>query len=170
MESESWKSIGKIFASIALSALIAFFWISNYKKNNITEYEGKSLQTQGIVFGENLKKPLNLVAFWATWCANCEENLKSFDSLSADLSPDFHFLAVNLDKDPIEATGFWNQLEIVQTELIFDQNKNLRQSLSVEVLPTYFLIDQTGNLLLRLEGNIQWNDAKVIKLLRSFKN
>jgi thiol-disulfide isomerase/thioredoxin len=170
MESEGWKSVGKIFASIALSALIAFFWISNYKKSSIKKYQADEVQTQGLVLKENLKKPLNLVSFWATWCTDCANNLKSFDGLSADIGPDFHFLAVNLDKDPVDARGFWNQLELVQTELVFDEDKNLRKALSVEVLPTYFLIDKTGKLLLRLEGNIQWGDPKVITLLRSFED
>lgn len=169
MESESWKSVGKIFASVALSALIAFFWISNYKKSSLTKYGNTEAQTQGQVLGANLKKPLNLVSFWATWCTSCEENLKSFDSLASDVGPDFHFLSVNLDKDPIEAKGFWNQLDLVQTELIFDEDKVIRKNMNVEVLPTYFLIDKSGKLLLRLEGNIQWEDPKVITLLRSFE-
>ena len=169
MESESWKSVGKIFASIALSALIAFFWISNYKKSNVTKYDNTKTQAQGQVLNAHLKKPLNLVSFWATWCASCDENLKSFDRLASEVGPDFHFFSINLDEDPVEAKGFWNQLELVQTELIFDDDKNIRKNMNVEVLPTYFLIDKSGKLLLRLEGNIQWDDPKVITLLRSFE-
>ena len=164
MESESWKNIGKIFASIALSTLIAFFWISSYKKNTIKKYQNKKTQNQ--ILSENFKKPLNLVYFWATWCVDCDKNLKNFDHLAANIGPDFHFLSVNLDKNPAKAKDFWNQLKLVQTELIFDPDKSIRKSLNVEVLPTYFLIDKSGKLLLRLEGSIQWSDPKVITLLK----
>ena len=169
MESESWKSVGKIFASIALSALIAFFWISNHKKRTITKYSlTDEVQTQGVVLSKHLKKSLNLVSFWATWCADCNENLKSFDALTADIGPNFHFISINLDKDPTKATNLWNQLDLIQTELIFDSDESIRKSLNVEVLPTYFLVDKAGRLLLRLEGNIQWKNLKVVTLLRSF--
>jgi len=170
MESESWKSVGKIFASIALSALIAFFWISNFEKSKIQEYKNQGDEKQASILIDHLKKPFNLVSFWATWCENCAQSLKDFDQIAPELGPDFYFLSINMDKDQVDAQGFWNQLDIINTALIFDDQERYQKSMNVEVLPTYFLIDKTGNLLLRLEGNIQWDDPKVITLLKNTSN
>ncbi len=167
-ETDSWKNFGKICASIALSALLAFFWITNTQTFKISETSNKTKAPQAQPLMEYLEKPLNLVSFWATWCDNCEVSLKDFNRMAPDLGPNFHFLSVNLDKDQIKAKAFWNQLEIVQSDLIFDTNSIISKKMNIEILPTYFLVNKKGELLLRLEGKIDWQDPKVKTLISSF--
>lgn len=173
MENENWKKIGKIFASIALSVLIAFFWISHFEKSSISKPKSSVEVSQGAVLENFLDKPYTLVSFWATWCLNCEESLKTLNSLKT-LYPeefaDFDFITINLDEQrtPAEIKTYWSSLDLKNLSLNFDPDKSLSKSLNVSVLPTYFLVSEAGDLLLRLEGQIRWQDKKVLKLLWSY--
>lgn len=173
MENENWKKIGKIFASIALSVLIAFFWITNFKKTSVSEPKSSIEVSQGAVLKSFLKKPYTLVSFWATWCLNCEESLKELDALKTQHPKkfsDFDFITINLDeeKSTNEINTYWDSLELENLSLSLDRDKKYSKALNVSVLPTYFLISDTGDLLLRLEGQIRWQDEKVLKLLWSY--
>lgn len=173
MENENWKKIGKIFASIALSVLIAFFWITNFEKTSILKPKSSVEISQGAVLESFLNKPYTLVSFWASWCLNCEESLKNLNSLKTlypDKFADFEFVTINLDeqKSSSEIKNYWNNLELENLSLNFDEEKIYSKGLNVSVLPTYFLVSETGELLLRLEGQIRWRDEKVLKLLWSY--
>lgn len=166
MENYDWKYVGKIAASIALSVIIGLFWISNYQKSpRITKNPGEF--TLGSVFEQHLTKR-TLVVFWASWCVTCKEDLLAIKKLRTTKLPEgFSILAVNIDekKNWPQAKFLWSQLDVSGVELIFDETGDYQNVLSVDLLPTYFLFEQNGRTLLRLEGQVNWEDQKLRSLL-----
>lgn len=167
VESYDWKYIGKIAASIALSVILGLFWISNQEKNlkiNKTPVE----YNLGSIFESELGKGRTLVAVWASWCATCKEDLLAMDKLKkSELPKGFNIIALNIDepKNMDQAKFLWDQLEIKNIKLLFDQSGEYQNTLSVDLLPSYFLFESSGRTLLRLEGQVNWEDEKLRSLL-----
>ncbi len=168
MKIYDWKYLGKIVASIALSVIIGLFWILTTQKNpEITKNPHKF--NLGSVFAKHLTNR-TLVIFWASWCASCQEDLKKLKKFQAsNLPKDFSILAINIDtmeKLP-EAKFLWNKLEIKDIKLLFDKNGDYQNLLSINVLPSYFLFEKNGKILLRLDGKVDFSDKKILSLLFS---
>ncbi len=170
METYDWRYLGKIAASIALSAIIGLFWILNSQKGpKITK--NPTNFTLGSVFTDQFTDPLmdrTLVVFWASWCVTCKEdlvNLKAFKE--TELPENFNIIAVNIDetKDLPQAKFIWEQAGLEDVKLLYDEDKTYQKSLSVDLLPSYFLFEKNGNPLLRLEGKIDFTDKKLLSLL-----
>lgn len=161
----NWKYFGKIAASIALSVIIALFWISNSQKGTKVSSPPDVLHI-GKIFKPHLKDR-TLVLFWATWCASCKEDLVGLKALKdSELPEGFQILAVNLDEPQNleEAQFIWSELS-PGFNVIYDSDQKIKEIFTPEVLPTYFVFDQTGKTLLRLEGKIKWDDPKVRNLI-----
>ena len=167
MESYDWKYLGKIAASIALSVILGLFWISNQEKS-LTVDKTPAEYSLGSVFEEELGEGRTLVAVWASWCATCKEDLLAMDKLKkTELPKDFRIIALNIDEPQnIDQANFlWEQLKIENIKLLFDKNEEYQSTLSVDLLPSYFLFEKSGRTLLRLEGQVNWEDPKLRSLL-----
>lgn len=121
----------------------------------------------GSVFSEKLTDR-TLVIFWASWCATCKEDLEELKTFKTSKLPEgFSVLAVNTDepKDLPQAKFIWSQLGIEGVDLLFDEHAEYQNLLSVDLLPSYFLFEKNGKTLLRLEGQIDLTDKKLLALL-----
>ncbi len=168
MKTSNWKCFGKIAASIALSVIIGFFWISNTQKiTKITKNPHNF--NLGSVFTKYLTDK-TLVVFWASWCISCKEDLKELKKFRAsNLPKGFSILAVNIDRveNLSQAKLLWSELEIKDIKLLFDKNANYQNLLSIDLLPSYFVFEKNGKILLRLDGKINFSDKKILSLLFS---
>ena len=167
MESYDWKYLGKIAASIALSVILGLFWISNQEKG-LKINKRPADYTLGSVFESELGEGRTLVAVWASWCSTCKEDLMAMDKLKkSELPKDFKILALNIDesKNIDQAKFLWKQLNIENIKLLFDTKGEYQNTLSVDLLPSYFLFEKNGRTLLRLEGQVNWEDPKLKSLL-----
>jgi thiol-disulfide isomerase/thioredoxin len=84
------------------------------------------------------------VDFWASWCGPCRQSLPLYDKLNAELAgKDFTILAVNLDEEDADATGFLKE-HPVQYTVLRDPAGNVPKSFGLVGMPTSYLIDQHG--------------------------
>lgn len=151
---------------MALSAIIAFFWISNNPRSQ------KTIQNPGISYPAALlgeaPAPRTLLVFWASWCKNCLTSLKDLKQLRSTYpQEDFKILALNVDKEESrnDAIELWNQAEITDIVSIYDPEGKVLDSLLVEVLPTYFVFNEKGKALLRFDGPTDWKSPNLRKVL-----
>lgn len=161
----SWIYLGRIAASIALSAIIAFFWISDVE-NRPTLTSSPKTYTMGSFLKERLTKR-TLVIFWATWCQNCKEDLAKLKEIKESSKYEgFSVVAINADKPELipKAKEIWSETGF-NSEFIFDKDGKWLNQLSIDALPTYFLFDEKGNAILRFDGQVNWDDEKIIKLI-----
>lgn len=105
---------------------------------------------------------ITFLSFWATWCAPCVAELPSIEALYQDYKDRIDFVLVT-HENPEVVQGFLDKKE-------FDLPVYFPAAVPPEILqsksiPTNFLIDNEGNLLIKETGAANWNSKKVRGLL-----
>ena len=117
----------------------------------------------------DLKGKVLLVNFWATWCAPCVKEMPSLDRLQAALGKDkFAILPLSLDgPSRPKVAPFYEDKKLANIGIWFDKGRKLMQAFDVSILPTSILVDATGKVVGRLEGEADWDKPDAIALLKS---
>jgi len=91
-----------------------------------------------------------LLAFWATWCPHCVESVPRINRMNADLSPGgkLQILALNYMESEQKVTAFIAAKRIAYTVLM-DRRGGVARKFHVVGIPTYILIDRSGNVVFR---------------------
>jgi peroxiredoxin len=95
------------------------------------------------------EKPV-LLAFWATWCPHCVESVPGINRMHADLSPGgkLQILALNYMESEKKVAAFIAAKKISYTVLL-DRRGTVARKFHVVGIPTYILIDRSGNVVFR---------------------
>jgi len=111
-----------------------------------------------------------LLNFWATWCAPCKEEMPSLDLLKSnkDLN-NLKIFPVNVGQDNIKkAKKFFNDMNIKNLNLYFDENINLTKKFALRGIPTSILINKNGKEFARIVGSIDFNEENFIEWLKLY--
>jgi thiol-disulfide isomerase/thioredoxin len=110
---------------------------------------------------------ITFLSFWATWCAPCVAELPSIEALHEDYKEQINFVLVTHENP-----------EVIQK---FLEKKDLNlpvyfpisippKALQSNSIPTNFLIDGEGRVLIKETGAANWNSKKVRGLLDGLLN
>ena len=110
-----------------------------------------------LVFSE-LKGEVVLVNFWATWCPPCIAEMPSFQELYQDYGEKINFLFVS-SEDHQTVRGYLNRKNF--TLPAYRPLSEAPQPLNGNTLPTTYLIDQKGNIVIQKVGAADWNSESV---------
>ena len=132
---------------------ITFLNIKN-KELNLNDYKGN----------------LVLLNFWATWCAPCKEEMPSLDLLALNKDLDnLIIFPINVGNDNIEkAKFFFEELQIKNLNLYFDNPVTLAKKFSLRGIPTTILINKEGLEFARIVGSIDFKNEKFIEWLKDY--
>ena len=99
--------------------------------------------------------------FWATWCGPCRVEMPSMEALYQKYKDrGFEILAVNSGERPQEVIAF--MIENNFTFLtVLDTNGAVSRSYGIQAIPTSYLIDRDGKIILRMVGSIDWNTPQI---------
>ena len=125
-------------------------------------------ETSAKVSLKTLYGKVTLLNFWATWCAPCREELPQFKSLTETFGNDFQIIAINEDDGPdskAAAGRMWSQYSM-PLKTYFDPNHAIANQLSVEALPTSFILDRKGRLVFSAYGVVDWTGESVKNMLK----
>lgn len=103
-----------------------------------------------------------LVNFWATWCPPCIAEMPSFQLLFEDYGDKIDFLFVS-SEDHETVRGFLYRKNY--TLPAFRPLSEAPEPLNGRTLPTTFLIDKTGNIVIKKIGAADWNSENVRKTI-----
>ncbi len=103
-----------------------------------------------------------LVNFWATWCPPCIAEMPSFQLLYEDYGDKIDFLFVS-SEDHETVRGFLYRKNY--TLPAFRPLSEAPKPLNGKALPTTFLIDKSGNIVIRKVGAADWNSENVRKTI-----
>ena len=117
--------------------------------------------------GENIDmltlkgKPV-LVTFWSTDCPGCIEEIPDLIRLHQQFSPQgLTIVAVAMDYDPPNQVLAMAAAKQLPYEVALDPSGSLAQSFgNVQLTPTTFLIDKTGNIVLQKTGVFDLTDMQ----------
>ena len=118
----------------------------------------------------DFKGNILLLNFWATWCAPCKEEMPSLDSLKSnkDLN-NLKIFPVNVGQDNAKkAKKFFDDLNIKNLNLYFDENINLTKKSALRGIPTSILLNKNGKEFARIIGSIDFNEENFIEWLKLY--
>jgi len=105
--------------------------------------------------------------FWATWCGPCRLEMPSMESIYKKFNDKgLEILAVNCSEDKATVSSYMIN-EGFTFPALLDLDGKVRSAYGVQSIPTTFLIDRDGMIVLRLVGSIDWDTPKIHAALES---
>ena len=103
-----------------------------------------------------------MLHFWATWCAPCREELPGLLALADDSTA--RILAVSVDREWSSVRRFFH--DNPPPAVFLADGKVVEERFGVRHLPVTYILDDGGNLRLRLDGPRQWSRDALSSVLR----
>ncbi len=118
----------------------------------------------------DFKGKLVLLNFWATWCAPCKEEMPSLNSLKVHPELDnIEIFPINVGKDSFEKSEkFFNDLNINNLNIYFDNPTTLARDFSLRGVPTTIFFDKENQEFARVIGSINFEDEQFIQWIKNY--
>ncbi len=108
----------------------------------------------------DLRGKVVLLNFWATWCVPCRTEMPAIEELyQRQKDRGLEVVAVNLDKLSTAGVEAFVKEVAVTFPVVLDPSWSTALAYRVLGLPTTYLIDRAGNVVVREVGERDWNDA-----------
>jgi thiol-disulfide isomerase/thioredoxin len=107
----------------------------------------------------DLRGKVVVLNFWATWCIPCRAEMPALDALY-QLYKDRGLDVVGINLDKLSTTTVEDFLKEVKVtfRVVLDPSWSTAQAYRVVGLPTTYLIDRVGNVVVREVGERDWTD------------
>jgi thiol-disulfide isomerase/thioredoxin len=90
--------------------------------------------------------------FWASWCGPCRASFPWMNAMQAKYSQQgLKIIAVNEDSSRKDASAFLEK-HAANFEIFYDENGKLAKRLQLKGMPTSYLFDRNGQLIMRHPG------------------
>ncbi|MDR0447382.1 MAG: TlpA family protein disulfide reductase [Treponema sp.] len=118
----------------------------------------------------DLKGKVVFLNFWATWCGPCRTEMPSMESLyNKYKDKGLEILAVNCRETEPEVIAFMRNNNL-SFPAALDIDGRVSTSYGIQAIPTTFLVDREGSIILRLVGSIDWDAPKIHTALENLLN
>ena len=140
------------------------------KEANLSEinfYDIKSNQ----LFLSDFQGKILLLNLWATWCLPCKIEMPALDRLQGLLGDEnFEVLAIAVEKTEIlKIKEFYSEIGINNLKIYHDNSTKSGLYSKARGLPLTILVDNQGNEIGRRDGPWEWDNEKVIEIIKSYK-
>lgn len=135
----------------------------HYGKLSAQDYEWTLLDenNQKVKIKDLADKPI-FINFWATWCPPCLAEMPSMIRLQKDYEHQIHFVLISQENQSITKA----LLEEKNWDLkSFRPLNKTPETLSSSSLPTTFIINKEGVIVVKETGNKKWDSNSVRELL-----
>jgi thiol-disulfide isomerase/thioredoxin/Cu/Ag efflux protein CusF len=106
-----------------------------------------------------LRGKVVLLNFWATWCVPCRTEMPTLEALYHRYKDrGLEVLAVNVDMLSTAGVETFVKEVTVTFQIVLDPSWSVAQAYRVLGLPTTYLIDRVGNVVVREVGERNWMD------------
>jgi len=133
------------------------------KRLKLTDYNWKLVDNKGneINFADYQGKVI-LINNWATWCPPCVAEMPSLQKLYDAYQDKIDFLFVAHDK-PEKVSAFLQKRKM-HIPVVFPQSE-IPKLLQTPSIPTTFIIDKNGEIVVQKTGAADWNSKQVQQIL-----
>ncbi|MDO6471670.1 TlpA disulfide reductase family protein [Maribacter sp. 1_MG-2023] len=125
------------------------------------QYAVTNLQgdTESISVG---KGKVTFISYWATWCPSCIAELPGIQDLYKDYGDKVNFILLT-QEEPDKVQRFIDKKEY-ELPIYFPQMQ-APEVLQENSIPTNYVIDATGKIIIKETGAADWNSKKIRNLL-----
>ena len=112
-----------------------------------------------------------ILNFWATWCIPCKKEIPSLQRAWEQLQGEgIQLLAVDFGETRQEVEQYLSEIDLKVTyPQGLDPDKTVSDAYWVGVLPTSYVIDPNGQIVLRIIGDYEWDKPEWLQELRAVK-
>ena len=104
------------------------------------------------------------INFWTTWCLACVIEMPSMEKLHQRFKDkDFVMVAINLQESAERVKQFYKKHQLTFTTLL-DITGDVGAALSINAIPTTFILDKNGRIIGKALGPREWESKKSIAL------
>lgn len=118
---------------------------------------------------QDLRSKVVFLNFWATWCAQCKEEMPWMTDLSRKFSTQGLQVIASTNEDPKTVRRFLKGKDF-SFPVLLDSGDTLIDRFKVETLPTTVIIDDQGGVAFRVNSVFEWNSPEVIAAFEEFLN
>ncbi len=137
--------------------------IDKDERIKLNTFDWQLVDIQGDKVDFNIfKDKVIVVNFWATWCPPCIAEMPAFEKLYQDYKNDVVFLFVAND-DPKKVEKFISKNGY--SHPVYYQLTEAPKDLLSNSLPTTYIINKEGEIVVNKTGAADWNSGKVRGLL-----
>lgn len=112
---------------------------------------------------ENYAGKVVYVDFWASWCGPCRASFPFMADLSHEFGDELAVVAINVDENRDDALAFLEMFD-APFEIVYDPEGELAAGFAVPGMPTSYLFDRDGKLLMR---HVAFKQSHVESLLKA---
>lgn len=105
---------------------------------------------------------ITFVSYWATWCPPCIAEFPSIDALYQDYGDNINFLMIS-NEAPEKIKRFLEKKKYSVPAVVSKMKPP--KDLYEKTIPTNYIIDHTGKIIIKEKGASDWNSEKVRKIL-----
>ena len=116
---------------------------------------------------EEFKGKVIFMNMWATWCLPCIAEMPNINKLHKEMGNEVAFVMVSLDED-FETAKAFNKRKGYNFS-IYTLQSNRPTMYQSSTVPTTFVINAKGELVLTHKGMANYNTSKFKKLLKDLK-
>ncbi|RBW56331.1 TlpA family protein disulfide reductase [Tenacibaculum sp. E3R01] len=137
--------------------------IKSEKRDVLNDYNWslKGLNTIDVDFN-NLKNKVVFINFWATWCPPCIAEIPSIQELYNDYKDEVVFIFVSNEKREVINAFYKKHNYDLPT---YNLGNSLPKIFQVNSIPTSFVINKKGEVVINKSGAADWNSSKFRSLL-----
>ena len=151
----------KVFASKLLSSSAAM--VKEGMKVPLDSYQWKLTDLENRSFDfEDQRGRIVLVNFWATWCPPCVAEMPSMQDLYNDYGDKVTFMFVTSD-DRQKVLNFLKRKNL-DLPVYYPASKTPK-TLKSKLLPTTYIIDREGKIVVAETGAADWNSSETRELI-----
>jgi len=108
-----------------------------------------------------LKGKVVFLNFWATWCPPCRAEMPSMEALyNRYREKGLEILAVNCGEERAQILAFLRNNKFT-FPVALDRDGKTSSIYGIQAIPTSYIIDREGMIILRLVGSINWDSPKI---------
>jgi len=140
----------------------------NVPNINLKNLNGKSINIQKISKSKNIK----VLAFWATWCVPCINELDAISEVYEDWQDETNveLIAISTDDSrtkkrirPLVNGKDW------EYEILLDDNQDLKRALNISVLP-HLLVVKNGKIVYRKTSYKPGSEDELYEIIQKYAN
>lgn len=136
--------------------------ISDEKTWITYDFDLESSNGERVAFSA-FKDQVVFINLWATWCPPCIAEMPDIHDLYQKKSAEVAFVMLSLDQDKEKARAFTKNKNY--SFPIYHPSGSLPVELSSNAIPTTFVIDKEGKIIVRNEGMAKYDSEKFRNLL-----
>ena len=110
-----------------------------------------------------------LVNFWATWCAQCRQEMPLLWKLQTEFGGDgFEVVTIATGRNSVQGIRkFFEEVGVDNLPLYLDPKSSLGRDMGVLGLPITVILDPEGREIARMRGDAEWNSESAKAVIRA---